>query len=62
MVRGNLRAMVWIFLIFILVVVLIYIVSEHTMQVRRRKQQLEQIQKRLAEKKGTEQDDESPES
>jgi predicted Holliday junction resolvase-like endonuclease len=62
MVRGNLRAMVWIFLIFILVVVLIYIVSEHTMQVRRRKQQLEQIQKRLAEKKGTEQDDASPES
>ena len=62
MVRGNLRAMVWIFLIFILVVVLIYIVSEHTMQVRRRKQQLEQIQKRLAEKQGKKPDDESPES
>lgn len=43
--------MVWFFLIFILVVVLIYIISEHTMQVRRRKQQLEQIHKRLAEKK-----------
>lgn len=62
MVRGNLRAMVWIFLIFILVVVLIYIISEHTMQVRRRKQQLEQIQKRLAEKRGETQDDEPPES
>ena len=62
MVRGNLRAMVWIFLIFILVVVLIYIVSEHTMQVRRRKQQLDQIQKRLAEKQGKKPDDESPES
>lgn len=62
MVRGNLRAMVWIFLIFILVVVLIYIVSEHTMQVRRRKQQLEQIQKRLAEKQGKGPDDKSPES
>lgn len=43
--------MVWIFLIFILVVVLIYILSEHAMQVRRRKQQLEKIHKRLAEKK-----------
>jgi predicted Holliday junction resolvase-like endonuclease len=42
--------MVWIFLIFILVVVLVYILSEHTMQVRRRKQQLDQIQRRLAEK------------
>ena len=41
--------MLW-FIIAILVVVLIYIVSEHTMTVRRRKQQLEQIQRRLAEK------------
>lgn len=61
MARGNLRAMVWIFLIFILVIVLIYIVSEHTMQVRRRKQQLDQIQKRLAEKQGKKLDDESSE-
>ena len=62
MVRGNLRAMVWIFLIFILVVVLIYIISEHTMQVRRRKQQLERIQKRLAEKQGKNKDDGPAES
>lgn len=41
--------MLW-FVIVILVIVLIYIVSEHTLQVRRRKQQLEQIQRRLAEK------------
>lgn len=41
--------MLW-FLIIILVIVLIYILSEHGMQVRRRKQQLEQIQRRLAEK------------
>lgn len=41
--------MLW-FVIAILVVVLIYILSEHTLQVRRRKQQLEQIQRRLAEK------------
>ena len=42
--------MLWA-LIIVLVIVLIYILSEHSMQVRRRKQQLEQIQKRLAEKK-----------
>ena len=41
--------MYW-FLIIILVLALIYILSEHGMQVRKRKQQLEQIQKRLAEK------------
>lgn len=41
--------MLW-FVIAILVIVLIYILSEHAMQVRRRKQQLEQIQRRLAEK------------
>ena len=41
--------MLWA-LIIILVIVLIYILSEHSMQVRRRKQQLEQIQRRLAEK------------
>ena len=62
MARGNLRAMVWLFLIFILVVVLVYIVSEHTMQVRRRNQKLDQIQKRLAEKRGEKADDNSPES
>ena len=48
--HGNLCAMLW-FLIIILVIALIYILSEHGMQVRRRKQQLEQIQRRLAEKK-----------
>ncbi|MDJ0814244.1 MAG: hypothetical protein QNJ23_10985 [Woeseiaceae bacterium] len=48
--------MLW-FIIAILVIVLIYILSEHTMQVRRRKQQLEQIQKRLAEKKAESPDD-----
>jgi hypothetical protein len=48
--------MLW-FIIAILVIVLIYIVSEHTMQVRRRKQQLEQIQKRLAEKQAESRDD-----
>ena len=42
--------MLW-FLIIILALALVYILSEHAMQVRRRKQQLEQIQKRLAEKK-----------
>lgn len=42
--------MYW-FLIIILVLALIYILSEHGMQVRKRKQQLEQIQKRLAEKR-----------
>jgi hypothetical protein len=42
--------MLW-FLIIILVLALIYILSEHGMQVRRRKQQLEQIQRRLAEKR-----------
>ena len=42
--------MLW-FLIIILVLALIYILSEHGMQVRKRKQQLEQIQKRLAEKR-----------
>lgn len=42
--------MLWL-LIAILVIALIYILSEHGMQVRRRKQQLEQIQRRLAEKK-----------
>ncbi len=42
--------MLW-FLIIILVLALIYILSEHGLQVRRRKQQLEQIQRRLAEKK-----------
>ena len=42
--------MLWA-LIIILVIVLIYILSEHGMQVRRRKQQLEQIQRRLAQKK-----------
>ena len=41
--------MLW-FLIIILVLALIYILSEHGMQVRKRKQQLEQIQRRLAEK------------
>ena len=41
--------MLW-FLIAILFIALIYIVSEHSLQVRRRKQQLEQIQRRLAEK------------
>ena len=41
--------MYW-FLIIILSLALVYILSEHAMQVRRRKQQLEQIQKRLAEK------------
>ena len=41
--------MLW-FVIAILVIVLIYILSEHAMTVRRRKQQLEQIQRRLAEK------------
>ena len=42
--------MLW-FLIIILVLALIYILSEHGMQVRRRKQQLEHIERRLAEKK-----------
>jgi predicted Holliday junction resolvase-like endonuclease len=42
--------MLW-FLIIILVLALIYILSEHAMQVRKRKQQLEQIQRRLAEKR-----------
>jgi hypothetical protein len=41
--------MLWL-LIAILVIALIYILSEHGMQVRRRKQQLEQIRRRLAEK------------
>ena len=41
--------MLWLFIV-ILVIALIYILSEHGMQVRRRKQQLEQIQRRLAEK------------
>ena len=48
--HGNLCTMLW-FLIIILVLALIYILSEHGMQVRRRKQQLEQIQRRLAENK-----------
>ena len=43
--------MLW-FLIIILVLALIYVLSEHGMQVRKRKQQLEQIQRRLAEKQG----------
>ena len=51
--------MLW-FVIAILVIVLIYIVSEHTMQVRRRKQQLEQIQKRLAEKQAESSDEKKP--
>jgi predicted Holliday junction resolvase-like endonuclease len=59
MARVNLRAMVWFFLIFILVVVLIYILSEHTMQVRRRKQQLEKIHKRLEEKRAESASDEA---
>ena len=41
--------MLWLFIV-ILVIALIYILSEHGMQVRRRRQQLEQIQRRLAEK------------
>lgn len=41
--------MLW-FLIGLLVIVLVYVISEHSMTVRRRKQQLEQIQRRLAEK------------
>ncbi|MDJ0905704.1 MAG: hypothetical protein QNI96_06775 [Woeseiaceae bacterium] len=42
--------MLW-FLIIVLALALVYILSEHGMQVRRRKQQLEQIERRLAEKK-----------
>ncbi len=53
--------MVWFFLIFILVVVLIYILSEHAMQVRSRKHQLEKIHKRLAEKKAEAKGDEAEE-
>lgn len=49
--------MLW-FLIIILVLALIYILSEHGMQVRKRKQQLEQIQKRLAEKRAESSGDE----
>ena len=49
--------MLW-FLIIILVLALIYILSEHGMQVRKRKQQLEQIQKRLAEKRSESSGDE----
>lgn len=41
--------MYW-FLIIVLSLALVYILSEHGMQVRKRKQQLEQIRKRLAEK------------
>ena len=48
--------MLWA-LIIILVIVLIYILSEHSMQVRRRKQQLENIQRRLAEKRAESEDD-----
>ncbi len=48
--------MLW-FLIIVLVLALIYILSEHGMQVRRRKQQLEQIQKRLAEKQAKSSED-----
>ena len=48
--------MLW-FLIIILVLALIYILSEHGMQLRKRKQQLEQIQRRLAEKRAAPPDD-----
>jgi hypothetical protein len=41
--------MYW-FLIIILSLALVYILSEHGMQVRKRKQQLEQIRRRLEEK------------
>lgn len=41
--------MFW-FLIIILSLALVYILSEHGMQVRKRKQQLEQIRRRLEEK------------
>ena len=54
--------MVWIFLILILVGILIYILSEHRMQVRRRNQQLDQIQRRLAEKKSESKSDQADES
>ena len=53
--------MYW-FLIIILVLALIYILSEHGMQVRKRKQQLEHIQKRLAEKRAESGDGKSADS
>ncbi len=61
MAHGNLRAMVWIFLILVLVGILIYILSEHRMQVRSRNQQLDQIQRRLAEKKAESDGDQTDE-
>ncbi len=53
--------MLW-FLIIILALALVYILSEHAMQVRKRNQQLEQIEKRLAEKRAepTGHEDEPP--
>ena len=48
--------MYW-FLIIILSLALVYILSEHGMQVRKRKQQLEQIRRRLEEKQAESSDE-----
>jgi lysylphosphatidylglycerol synthetase-like protein (DUF2156 family) len=50
--------MYW-FLIIILSLALVYILSEHAMQVRKRKQQLEQIRRRLEEKQAESSNDSS---